>query len=132
MRCLNEDCRAKFKQKFFGQQYCSKECYKPNLKLKPIKKVSKKQSVRNLQYRVQRIEFLSKKENSICPVTGQKATQVHHMKGRKGYADEWARDNKIWLLNDVRFFLGVSADGHKEIEENPEWAKEMGYSLNRI
>ena len=113
------------------------ECKKPvDLSLKkvykPPKKQSKKQSVLNAKYSVIRIEFLSKPENQICPVTKKMATEVHHKKGRKGFADQWARDNNIPLLIDVRFFLGVSRYGHEKIENNPEWAKENGYSLNRI
>lgn len=56
----------------------------------------------------------------ICPITGGPATQVHHKKGRIGK-----------LLYDVRFFLGVSDEGHKYIEANPEFAYKNGYSLLR-
>jgi len=91
---------------------------------KPTKKInarSKKRKIQELQYSADRIVFLSKPENRICPVTKQRATEVHHKKGRIGE-----------LLLDQRYWLGVSAEGHRQIEENPDWAKEMGYSLNRL
>jgi hypothetical protein len=36
------------------------------------------------------------------------------------------------LLTDRRYMLPVSDRGHKKIELNPDWAKEMGYSLSRL
>lgn len=132
-------CGTEFKKYRTTDKYCSGVCQfkdkKPDLTLKspkPIRKISKKQAVLNAQYLVANKEFLSKAENQICPVTKQKATEVHHKKGRVGYADEWARENNIPLSLDVRFFLAVSRKGHRQIEENPEWAKEMGYSLSRL
>lgn len=71
----------------------------------------------------------------VCPVMGTPITmesQIHHKRGRTGYADQWARDLDISLLIDVRYFLAVSAEGHKKIEDNPDWAKERGYSLDRL
>lgn len=77
-----------------------------------------------------RAEILSKKP--MCPVYPTKtATEIHHKRGRVGYADEWAEQNKISLYIDKRFFLAVSRDGHRKIEENPTWAKEMGFSEPR-
>lgn len=99
---------------------------------KPLPKVSKKRAVENAKYTVKRLEFLGKPENRICPVTGQETTDIHHKMGRIGFADQWARINNITLLLDTRFWLAVSRDGHRQIEENPSWAKEMGYSLNRL
>ena len=113
---------------------CRKKRVKPpNLKLKslykPIRKKSVKRQAQELQYLSDRIIFLSKPENKICPVTGQPATEIHHVRKRRGYADEWARLNNIPLLLDQRFWLAVSRDGHNEIEDNPEWAYEKGYSI---
>ena len=87
---------------------------KPKTKIAPI---SKKRSKENKEYNTLREVFLTGK---ICPVTGQKATEVHHKAGRTG---------KLYL--DVRYWLAVSREGHRKIEENPEWAKENGYSLKR-
>lgn len=106
------------------------------LKRTPLKRsgkrprqVSDKRSAENAVYRIRAPLFLKGKK---CPITGGKATQVHHKKGRKGYADKWARDNGITLFLDERFWLGVSAKGHQQIEDNPEWARENGYSLSRL
>ena len=102
------------KKKNEGKQKTIKE-------FKPIPKISQKRKIENAKYIVLRIEFLGKKENSICPVTGEKTTEIHHKKGRVGS-----------LFLNTKFWLGVSRKGHKKIEENPEWAKKEGYSLSRL
>lgn len=86
-----------------------------------IPNVSEKRKIENLKYSVLRTEFLGKKENQICPITKQPTTDVHHMKGRVGS-----------LFLDTRYWIALSREGHKFVEENPEWAKENGYSLNRL
>lgn len=71
----------------------------------------------------------------VCPVMGTPITMdsdIHHKMGRIGYADQWARDLDISLLIDVRYFLAVSREGHNKIEKFPNWAKERGYSLDRL
>ena len=90
------------KKKNEGKQKTIKE-------FKPIPKISQKRKIENAKYIVLRIEFLGKKENSICPVTGEKTTEIHHKKGRVGS-----------LFLDIRYWLAVSRKGHKKIEENPE------------
>jgi len=94
-----------------------------------IKQVSEKRKLEDIEYKRLRLEFLSKSENKICPITGQQATEVHHKRKRRGYADNWARENKISLYLDTRFWLGVSRDGHDWIENNPEEAYKLGYSI---
>lgn len=69
-----------------------------------------------------------------CPIKGTPITMdsdIHHTKGKQGFADQWARDNDISLLIDVRFFLAVSRDGHQYIEANQTWSRERGYILTR-
>lgn len=88
---------------------------------KPIAKESKKRRVENLQYQADRIVFLGKPENRICPVTGEPATEIHHKKGRIGS-----------LLLNQKYWLAVSRKGHQQIEACPEWAKENGFSLDRL
>lgn len=103
---------------------CAKEGRKPDLKLKTvykIPKVSKKRQVEQLKYQVLRTEFLSKPENKICPITKQPTTDIHHKKGRVGS-----------LFLNTEFWIALSREGHKFVEENPEWAKLNGYSLNRL
>ena len=102
------------KKKNEGKQKTIKE-------FKPIPKISQKKKIENLKYQVLRTEFLGKKENQVCPITGKKTTEIHHKKGRVGS-----------LFLDIRYWLAVSREGHKKIEENPEWAKKEGYSLSRL
>ena len=87
-------------------------------KRKPIKKMSNKRSIENKDYLKIREQYL--KDNPICAVTGNPATEIHHMKGRIGA-----------LLTDTRYFIPVCRYAHQEIENNPTWAKENGYSGNR-
>ena len=85
------------------------------------------------KYSKARTKFFEDPKNKRCRVfSEQKANQIHHMKGRKGYADKWARENGIKLLYDTRFFLPVSTDGHRKIEANPAWSYENKYSLSRL
>lgn len=103
---------------------CAKEGRNPDLKLKAVYKipqVSKKRKVEQLQYQVLRTEFLSKPENKICPITGQPTTDIHHKKGRIGS-----------LFLNTEFWIALSREGHKFVEENPEWSKANSYSLNRL
>ena len=102
------------KKKNEGKQKTIKE-------FKPIPKISQKRKIENAKYIVLRTEFLGKKENQVCPITGKKTTEIHHKKGRVGS-----------LFLDIRYWLAVSREGHKKIEENPEWAKKEGYSLSRL
>lgn len=104
----------------------------PIKRQKTIRKISAKQEKKNEEYMVVRNSFLSLLENKICPITKQPTTEVHHKAGRAGFADEWARLNNTPLLIDVRYFLAVSRNGHRWIEENPAEAKQMGYSVDRL
>lgn len=119
-KCRCEKCEIKYKP------------HSQNLKQKtPIRKVSVKQDKLNKIYSKLRIEFLSLPENQICPITKQQTTDVHHIMKRIGFADDWARENNIPLIIDVRFFLAVSREGHDKIENNPEWAYKNGFSIRR-
>lgn len=86
---------------------------------KPIRKVSKKQAGKIRDYLKVRLVFMN--DNPFCAVCGKSATDVHHRKGKIGE-----------LLTVARHFLAVCRSCHTQIEENPEWAKEQGYSLNRL
>ena len=91
--------------------------------MKPIPKVSKKRQIKNLQYSVLRTEFLGKKENQICFIDGcnKQATTIEHRAGRWG---------KNFL--DTKYWVALSREGQRRVEEKPEGAKEKGYSLNRL
>jgi hypothetical protein len=85
-----------------------------------IPSVSKTQLKRLAEYRKQRKDFMSKHEKcQVCRV--KDATEVHHKAGRVG-------DN----LTNQNDFLAVCRGCHRKIEENPKWAKENGYSTNRL
>lgn len=58
-------------------------------------------------------QFLS--EYDTCPVTGEKATQIHHSAKREG---GW--------LNLRRYWIGVSQRGHELIERHKKLAERVG------
>jgi hypothetical protein len=87
-----------------------------------IPKFSEKQAKINALYSISRKQFL--KDTPMCQVCydgcTEYATQVHHIVGRG-----------IKTL-DTTEWLAVCASCHHEIEMRPEWAKENGYSKNRL
>jgi len=83
-----------------------------------IPQVSDKRKIENAKYTVLRIEFLGKKENQICPITGWPATEIHHTYCGKDRA-------KYYL--DTTTWIAVSRDGHNYIHDNPKEARELGY-----
>jgi hypothetical protein len=119
-------CGVEFKQYNSLNVFCSSTCKfkfgkKINIKLKslnPISKVSPKRKIENAKYTVLRIEFLSKPENRICPITGWPATEVHHTYCGKDRA-------KYYL--DTTTWIAVSRDGHNWIHDNPKEAREKGF-----
>ena len=117
--CRN--CQKIFLQFSSLNPYCSSKCKQANGKNYKIKPVSEKRKAQNFVYSELRRLFLLKPENQICPITGEPTTDVHHMRGRVGT-----------LFLDTRYWLAVSREGHRKIEESPAWAYEMGYSLKRI
>lgn len=85
---------------------------------KPISKISRSQRKKLEKYQKQRNEYL--KEHPLCQVChGKPSSEIHHRKGRDGN-------------NLFQYFLAVDHECHRKIEENPEWAKEMGYSISRL
>lgn len=112
----------------FEKRKAERAALKPK-KTYRIKKESKKRGKQNRDYNSESKEFL--KGKFCAHFKDRPATEVHHMKGRDGYADQWARDNGIPLLLDKRFWLPVSHEAHGLITENSAWAIEMGYSLLR-
>lgn len=83
------------------------------LKRGSIKNRAKKRSLEEVAYSFGRDSFLQ--EFSVCPVTGEKATQIHHSAKREG---GW--------LNLRRYWIGVSAEGHELIERNKALAESVG------
>lgn len=126
MRCIN--CRQVFTPKRFLAKHCenckeeerewqSAKTTKTTAK-KPINKVSDKRKVENLKYTAQRIVFLGKKENKICPITKWPAIEIHHTYCGKDRA-QYYLDESTWIA--------VSRDGHNWIHDNPKEAREQGF-----
>ncbi|TXH49972.1 MAG: hypothetical protein E6Q97_21345 [Desulfurellales bacterium] len=78
---------------------------------KPIRPVSKALAKRKRQYSPIRAKFLA--INSRCAVFPyQRATEIHHSRGRIGR-----------LLNMTEFWVPVSREGHRWINDNPAEAR---------
>lgn len=94
--------------------------------IKPVaeKKISDKQRYN----KESKLWLLGKKCGCNC---GKKANQVHHMRGREGYADDKKYFQGIKLLLDKDYWLAVCMDCHIDIENNPEWAYKNNYSQSR-
>lgn len=124
-KCLFENChREVIKFRSTDKCYCAEHRYvvlKQNKKkIVKIKQISDKRAVQLKEYSKLRKEFL--KEHPMCAVYPYlKSNQVHHIRGRVGS-----------LLNDVRYFLAVSPEGHTQIEMNPDWARSKGFIEKRL
>lgn len=89
----------------------------------PINKVSESKKEEDKVYVTIRKVFLNNHRVCEAKILGclHSATEVHHKKGRVG---------KNYL--DVHTFLALCGNCHRWIETHPEWAKEHGYSLDRL
>jgi len=94
-----------------------------------IAKISGKQARAVSQYSRIKADWIKGKRCAVFPEL--EATEVHHKQGKVGYADDWARENEIPLLIDVRFWLPVSWKGHRKITDESQWAFDMGFTLLR-
>jgi len=91
-------------------------------KRKRIRPRTPEREAQYLVYRILREEFFLKSENQMCAVYPYlRACDVHHMKGKLGE-----------MLNDVRWWLPVSREGHDWIDLHPKLAKERGFSGDRL
>lgn len=122
--CASVDCTYPV----FGKGLCKGHQWKRTDKKpkvnKPvkIKPISKKLAKERKTYKELRLEFLDKPGNLFCAVYPDlRATEVHHMIGREGKR-----------LNDTKYWLAVSRQGHEWIENFPELAKQRGYSQSRL
>lgn len=101
--------------------------FKPNVKVsnakpkKPIKAKSAKRVDEENIYKKEHKKYLI--AYPYCEVRECKlsSNQIHHKKGRIGS-----------LLYNPEYFLAVCSDCHSKIELNPVWAKENGYSIDRL
>lgn len=90
-------------------------------KIYVIPKRTMKRSKEERQYLKQRKEFLDNRIKCEVKECMQRSTTVHHKAGRIES-----------LLNDEKYWLAVCMPHHEYIEIHPDWAKEKGYSINRL
>lgn len=84
-----------------------------------LNSVSKRRSAELREYSKLRKDFLL--AHPKCTVyPNLNSSDIHHMRGRWG-----AR------LNETEYWMAVSRSAHREIHDNPAWAKEQGYLLQR-
>lgn len=88
-----------------------------------IAKFSDKKLIELKQYRKLRDEYF--KLNPICEAKllncTYNATDIHHKAGKVG---------KLFL--DVKYFCSLCRSCHSYLEVNPKFAKENGFSLDRL
>lgn len=128
--CKNPNCSNKFKQFNSLQKFCSPNCQTQVQGNKKIKQVSEKRKTENQIYSVRRQLFLIQNPHCFIENCDRKATTVEHIKGRKGFADDFARDNNISLFIDERFWKPCCWEHNIELENNPELSKK--YQLSKI
>lgn len=139
--CRNENCDTYFTMYNSLMPFCSYSCKTDHLKNKQpknkrksnfINPYSAKRSKENKIYTARRIVFLYK--NKECVIKSDKctkaATTIEHSAGRKGYYDDWARDNNISLYLDERFWKPACHNCNLELEKNSELSKK--HQLSKI
>jgi len=136
--CADKDCNTEFKQYNSLIKYCSPSCMNKNRKsnnlqlksiYKPIKNYSDKRVELNKVYEKVRIEVLSEAK-FVCFIDGCKnvANTVEHLMKRKGFADDWAKENNIPLLIDKRYLRACCLVHNGQLETDPELSKKYQYS----
>lgn len=110
-----------FWKRILGKGYC-KNCANKHSKPKSLPKISKKKMVENQEYSILRVEFLTKHPTCQAKLPGCTiiSTDVHHMQGRGKYT------------LDVTTWLSACRACHTYIENNPDVAKEYGFTKTRI
>lgn len=127
----HKDCRfcgTQFKLYKSTDAHCSNACKRAELDEKdqkrevkrknPIASVSQKRLQQLAEYRKVKKEFMSRPENQRCPVTGFRATEIHHTSGRENDR-----------LNDTEYWIAVSREGHIWIHSNPAEARKKGWLI---
>jgi hypothetical protein len=99
----------------FSKGRC-KQCASKSYK-KP-KPQSEKRKEETKEYTIKRLRFLSQPENQRCPITMERATEVHHI---------YSGSNRSRYYLDESTWVAVSRNGHLWIHSNPIEAREMGY-----
>ena len=111
---------AQFQQKY-GSKIGTKSVLATPKARKPIKKISERRKGENAEYSKKRKEFLETRMKCECEDCNNMSTEIHHKAGRSGE-----------MLNDETKWLAVCRSCHAFIETHVEWAKEHGYSLDRL
>jgi hypothetical protein len=103
------------------QKYCRFHLVETFKTAVPIKKEADSRKEANKEYKKIAKEFITK--HPKCQVKGcsRPSACIHHRKGRIGE-----------LLTDKKHFLAVCLPCHQKIENHPEWANQMGYSVSRL
>jgi hypothetical protein len=78
-----------------------------------MKRISDRQRQRLKEYAVARGRFMQESPN--CQRCGEKATELHHSRGRIGS-----------LLTDLRWFIGLCHSCHDFVHNNPNEARKAG------
>ena len=94
------------------------------MKRSRIKQVSSKRQREQKIYTRERNQFMAEHPRCQCRPDGEnqcgnQSTECHHRKGRLEY----------YLRVDT--FMACCQGCHEKIEQERDWAKEMGYLLNR-
>lgn len=125
MKCNIEDCFKPVENKDTGLCASHGRELRKNLtakepkEFKPIAKVSPKKKAVMALYAAKKKVWIKGKMCAVFPE--KKAVDIHHKRGRIGE-----------LLLDENHWLPVSRKGHIKIEQNPLWAKQMGFSEYRL
>lgn len=104
---------------------CGEVCRRPKQKKvrKPIRTVSKKRAKENKKYTTLRKQFLE--DHPVCEARLEGcsgiADQVHHRRGK-------ISGNFL----DASTFLAICFNCHRIIEDNPEKARDLGFSEPRL
>ncbi len=100
-------------------------------KIYTIPKVGEKRKKELPEYSKQKAKFLL---GRWCALHGRPCipTDIHHAAGKIGFIDEVAREKGITAFMDIRYWVPVCRVAHDEIEANPNWAKENGFSESRL
>lgn len=125
--------RCSFHYKIFRANVnAEKNKDKPKKAPSKIARFSARRKKESPKYTKDRIQFLAQPENSKCFIEGcnNKADTVEHSMGRRGFADQWARDNNISLYLDVRFWRPCCNYHNLELERDSELSEK--YQLSKI
>jgi len=87
-----------------------------------LRPVSRRRARELREYYSQREKFLARPENFWCPVAWQvwgmkiRTVEIHHKRGRIGA-----------MLNNERYWLAVSQEGHAHIHAYPSQSRARGW-----